>query len=408
MPKTKNLHILISGGYGNANAGDEALMINMLIQLRSIFPTPRITIFSDDPQYSTQRYPEETFIYSGRFGIGEPGKKGVHKVQWIGSMLKSFFSCDVFITGGGTILQDQTHPMFIPFWLSKVFLAQLLFKKTVLYGIGAGPITTRTGRFLTKWIVNNMHLVTLRGKYSFDTLKDLKIHKPVMKILADPAVGLPYISGPKAKDLLPPNINGDKRIKIAFVVRRWYVAHVKNIKEKTWIKGGEEKYGHLIDSLAALADSLIRDLSATILFIPMSVKPPNDDRLAAKDISEKMQEKDFFIFKEDYSPEQIKGLLSLCDGLIGMRFHSLVFYSEFLKPALGIAYGQKTHDFMQYIGLGKFVVDVDNIDFSRAKELFNDARQHFSALKNRDAFSAKVRDLNQKAKENARLINTII
>ncbi|MFP4472723.1 MAG: polysaccharide pyruvyl transferase family protein [Candidatus Omnitrophota bacterium] len=400
----KKNNILISGGYGNGNAGDEALMICLLKQLRKHFPKGDFTIFSDNPQFSQHHYPDEKFIYSGRFGLLEPNEKGFRKITWIFQTIKAFICCSIFITGGGTILQDQTHPFFIPFWLFKILFAQMLFKKTALYGIGAGPITTRNGKILTRFTLNRMNFIGLRGHYSKKILRDIGVKDQLLKVTADPAITLTT-----SKTKTP--FNGDNqlvepsRLKVVFTIRRWYVKHLQDLNSKTWIPGGENKYNTFISECARLVDNIIETHNAFVFFVPMSCKPPNDDRISADDIMKIVNNKqECFPVNQEFPPQEIKGIIKCADLLIGMRFHSLIFFAETFKPMIGIAYGKKTYDFMNELGLKNFILDIENFSAAAAYQKITTALDYFKNTSVQSNLKEKISNQKAAARLNASTI----
>ena len=409
---SRRCNILISGGYGNGNAGDEALMTAMLEQLRKIVQTNNISIFSDDVSYSSRHYSNENFIYSGRFGILDKSMKGILKLNWILKAFTKLIRCDVFLTGGGTILQDQTHPLFIPFWLSKIFFAIILQKKTMMYGIGAGPITTKIGKYGTRYILNKMNYVTLRGHYSYNTLLKIGINKNKMEITADPALSLSCPDDEEINKILKVESSKnvmEKNYKVGFVIRRWYVSHRKSLSEKSWVKDGEKSYNRLICEMAKFADYFAKEKNAKIFFIPMSIKEPNDDRLAAMDVIERMKEKNSaVILRNDYSPNQAKGIIGKMNFIVGMRFHSLVFFSEFLKPMIGIAYGKKTFDFMGELDLNKFVLDVSSFTSEKGIVLAETAIETFADSNVLKKISNNLNKMKKKVLRNAEIVKAIL
>ncbi|MGA1842010.1 MAG: polysaccharide pyruvyl transferase family protein [bacterium] len=362
--KRKKYRILISGGYGNGNAGDEALLITMLEHLRNELDGDcELKIFSDNVSFSCKRF-KEHFIYSGGRGIFEENKKGLSSIEWFYENIKAIIWCDLFITGGGTILQDSTNIFFIPFWLSKIFLAYVFRKKTMMYGIGVGPMNSRLMRFLCKIIVNRMDLITLRGKFSYYELRDMNIKRPSIYVTADPAVALKPSPAVIAQKILESE-GIDLNFKfVGFCVRQWYITHRKSLRGVPyWSAENRRKYEGVIESFARIADHIIARHKRHILFIPMSIVGTKDDREAANDIAGKMKQKLEYvhIIKGDYSPQDIKSLIGQCSALIAMRLHSAIFAVPLRIPLIPIAYGMKMKDFMEEFGLGDHVIRLDDI-----------------------------------------------
>ena len=358
--------IAISGGYGNGNSGDEALLICMLQELRQRFPQAHFTVFSDDVEVSKRYCPHTEFVYSGRFGIFEPGKSGLAALVWIWQMFTTLFWSNLLITGGGTILQDATHPLFVPFWFFKVIIAQLFFTPTMFYGIGVGPLSRKSSSLLMNIVGRSMNRITLRGPLSSRWSKKFDIPLERLEITADPAVMLPAASKERVREILAKEqVSLPKsRPVVAFCIREWYKFHGKSIKDKSWSSDGRQQYDKLILSLVDLACHIITFEKADILFIPMSLKEPNDDRRAAQLVLDKLPKEHLghcHSLQREYLPQEIKGLLGLCNRVVAMRFHPLIYATTQKIPVMGIAYGLKTYDYLEALDLENYVIAVDDV-----------------------------------------------
>lgn len=373
--RNRKVRILISGGYGNGNAGDEALMITMLEHLRKSFANNcEFKIFSDNVAYSRSRYNED-FIYSGGRGVFEENKKGLKRITWFFENIKAIFWCDLFITGGGTILQDTTHFMFVPFWLSKVFLALIFGKKTMMYGIGVGPMRTKFARFMSRLVINRVDLVTLRGASSYIELKDMKISRPEIHVLSDPAIALSVAPSRRIADILREEGIDAEKSYVSFAIRQWFITHSKSLKKAPfWTPDNRAKYEKMIHAFASAADYVISKHKKQIVFIPMSITGSKDDRLAATDVVNNMHYRgeNVHIIKGDYRPEETKGLIGASELLISMRLHSAIFAVPLCIPCVSIAYGKKMIDFMKEMGLEKYVIGVDDLTEKRLKALIDE------------------------------------
>lgn len=353
----KKTKILISGGYGNGNAGDEALLYCLLKQIREAIPKAELHIFSDIVSYSKKYFPEEVFIYSGRYGLLNPTKKGLKKLSWIPVLIKEIIWCDTLVTGGGTIFQDQTNSFFIPFWVSKIFLAKIFFKKNFLYGVGLGKITTRIGNFFTRLAFRLTNDATLRGKKTAATLGKIGVSNKKFIIAADPAVLLNF------QEEYKKHSSKSAQLKIAVSIRQWYKIHKDDLQEKKWVEDGKKKYQNMVLSFAKTTEHLVSK-NIEVNFFPMSIEEPNDDRVAILDVISSMKGADsnlINIYSDSQHPVDIKKWLSQMDILIGMRLHSLIFFSDFCRPMVGVAYGDKTFDFLNTLDIEQSAISIDDI-----------------------------------------------
>ena len=379
--------IVIFGGYGNANTGDEAFLFTILRDLAEKNSSAEFTIFSDNPVHTRTLHQNLKVIYTGRFGLFDPSVPFLAKLNWIGKSILAIAESDLFIVGAGTILQDYSHPLFIPFWLSKVSIAKIFKRKVMFYGIGAGPIKTKLGQFLVKTLVNQVDLITVRGKTSKDELVKAGVNPQLIKITADPAVSLSPCSPERVEKILTDeNISLETSLKFGFCLRHWFKTHRFSLTKKTWNPEQKEKFQNIEIILTNMAEYLIEKYGAQIIFIPMSNQPPNDDRLTAKEIIDKMKHRDRArSIKGNYQPPEIQGILKHMDFILGMRLHSLILASSVYPPVVGTAYALKTKDYLQELGLEEFVIELENISFHRLKIIID------KCLENREEISDRLK-----------------
>lgn len=409
----RNSLILISGGYGNGNSGDEALIICMKNELRKRFPNAQIVVFSDNVEVSKRFVPDVKFVYSGRFGIKDKSRKGLAAYVWIFQMLRLLFRADIFITGGGTILQDKTHPFFVPFWFFKIILAQLFLTPTMFYGIGAGPLERRSSRFLMNVFGRRMNYITVRGPLSERWVRKFKVPPERIEVTADPAVSLRSAEKKRACEILEKEgVRLDVgRTTVCFCIREWYKFHAKSIAIKDWSDENRKKYESMIQSITAFTKHLIETHDAQILFLPMSIFKPNDDREAAALVKEQLESANIptdslYLISGDYSPEEQKSIIGQCDTLVSMRFHPLIYATTQGIPVIGIAYGLKTFDFLEYIRLERFGMAVDDHSASRLIGLFSSLKRDNELL--RSFIAHKAEELRHKSQRNTDIVDNIL
>jgi len=156
MEKSKK--IIISGYYGLKNFGDEAILQTLIDRLNSAYDKPEITVISKNPEYIKQTYKADS-VYS--FNFSEISRK--------------MSGSDIFISGGGSLLQDVTSLMSLFYYLALILLAQIFKTRVYIFAQGIGPINNPFGRFLTGIILKNASLITVRDQNSSDFLSKLGV-----------------------------------------------------------------------------------------------------------------------------------------------------------------------------------------------------------------------------------------
>ena len=179
-------NILIAGYYGLNNIGDEAILSGMICSLNKYIDNAQFSVITNDPI--------ETRKLHNVFPVKQSFKEGLQKFALncvfkneLYNIFKQIDNCDIFILGGGSLLQDL-RVYYLPFLLSMVYYAQKKGKRTVVYGIGAGPIDTQLGKKLCRKILGSADLVTVRDSMSKRVLDKCDIKNVAQT--ADPAFGI--------------------------------------------------------------------------------------------------------------------------------------------------------------------------------------------------------------------------
>jgi len=165
--------ILISGYYGFGNTGDELILFSMLNSLRKLDNSLEIVVLSAEPEFTRNVY----------------NVKAIKRTN-ICAFLKELKKADLFISGGGGLLQDITSFRSSFYYLGLIFLAQLFRRKTFLYAQGIGPLKNRFLRFSTGFVLKRMSGITLRDENSNFFLQKIGASHPNIEVTADPVFAL--------------------------------------------------------------------------------------------------------------------------------------------------------------------------------------------------------------------------
>ena len=177
------MRVLLSGYYGKGNGGDEALLATLL-QMLPLDVTP--VVLSGNPEETHRHYGVECYNRMDFF-----------------SVFKALRSCDAFVWGGGSLIQDATS-IISPFYYGGLMaLAQVMGLKTVAWGQGIGPLLRSQTRFLAQRNFAGCTQVSVRDVASSRLLSDWSIPH----ILApDPVWALDSKPVPELVDLPKPII----------------------------------------------------------------------------------------------------------------------------------------------------------------------------------------------------------
>ncbi len=329
--------IILSGYYGFMNIGDDALLDSIINNLKHIKSDIKILILSRNPVETTKMIGVDSI---SRFSL----------LQIINMMKRS----NLFVYGGGTLIQESTSTKSLLYYLGTLYLARLFGQKTMLYANGVKLLQKKFNILVTKSVLNKIDLITLRENQSLTQLKKLGITKPTITITADPAVTTYPCSPSRAKEILKKEGISSSHSLLGICVREW--------------KGYEKKCSR---EIALFADMLFKKYGLITVFIPMQRKYI-DDSILSLHIS-RLMESPSYILSEYYSAEEVMGIINQLDLLLGMRLHSLIFATCCEVPSIAIEYEPKVRGFMDYIQLSNLIAgNVKDVTMNDMIKVYND------------------------------------
>ena len=314
---------IICGYYGQGNAGDEALLLAILARLPSnIQPI----VLSGNPAKTTHDY-----------GVICYSRKDIIK------QILTLGKNDLFIWGGGSLIQDVTSIKSPIYYLFLMFLAQLKGLKTIAYAQGIGPIKTPLIKWLTKKILQKCDRISVRDKASAKLLEDWHLK---YLIAADPVWALPS----KIKE----DLNLLPSPRIAVNLRSHYLLTDKKI-----------------ETLSQAIIQLQKQTQANIILVPFQL---SQDQVVCDRLAKKLLSNYQIIYLEN--PQELKGLWRQIDMMIGMRLHSLIMAASERCKCFALSYDPKVTNLMQEVGiegyeLEKLPTQVDSITKKLSKIYFN-------------------------------------
>jgi len=310
--ETSRYDAVLSGYYGFHNSGDDALLQGIVGSLKKEMPDIRLLVLSRRPKETQQFVMTDSVQRFNPFALS----KGISKSK-------------LLITGGGSLIQDTTSDMSLIYYLHVMNTAKKHGKKVYVYANGIGPLSDKNVPLAAR-TVKDVDMITLRDEMSLGEIERMGIENVPVEVTADPALLLKPVSKESASALLEKEEAGLSHKKLLCVsIRNW-----------------KENDGDFCAKIAKICDDAYEQLGLTTLFLPM--KPPNDTKISQA-VAEKMRNKSY-VLEEKYSVEQILGIVSLCQGVMAMRLHSLIYALTAKVPAIGLVYDPKIEGFLKYIG----------------------------------------------------------
>ena len=361
LEKNSKYKIVMIGGYGCRDIGDEAMPHADIINLRSMFGDRLdVVMLSPDPEYTREFHKERSikdineltpFPLNGVISIVKIimslyflwgaflYKHGISIRLWPNArnVLDEMASCDLLFNVGGGNLNSVIPQELYKKGLTYI-AADILNKPIILSGQTAGPYTKLVDRLFSRYCLNKVHMITFRDKKtSHERLLKIGVSGPVMVDAADDAMTIPLIDVYETKQILIRElganwVKNDKRLKVAMNLKG-SLKIFKQAGEKTEVKNE-------IELMAIIADSIIDKYDAQIVFIPTDYCDGVDDRELHTDVVQKMHNKHAVkTIEGEYNDTTLKSLIGMFDAAIGARYHFCVFAASMLVPYCGIASG---------------------------------------------------------------------
>ena len=289
---------VICGYYGKGNGGDEALLVSLLQMLpKSVKPI----VLSGNPAQTRQRY-----------GVDSCDRRSTFPI------LRALRQSDLFIWGGGSLMQDATSFASPFYYAGLMALAQQRGLKTIAWAQGIGPLKRSLTRSMTKQTLQGCTGVSVRDRASAQLVTDWQI--PFV-LAPDPVWALEAKSVKGLWDLPAP--------RVAVTLR----SHPQLTPQR----------------LAHLTQALVDFQKATrtcILLVPFQ---PAQDGAIARDIASQLSEPHHIISLED--PRELKGLFRGVEMAIGMRYHSLIMAAAEECRCFALSYDPKVTQLMKELNL---------------------------------------------------------
>jgi polysaccharide pyruvyl transferase CsaB len=307
------MKFVISGYFGFQNIGDEAILAAMIEHLREADHGARIVVVSKDPILTKKLHNVSAVNRNDILGIS-----------------RELADSDLFISGGGSLLQDVTSPRSVPYYLGLVTLAKAMKKPVFFYAQGIGPLNLGFSKFLVKTVGNLANTITVRDEPSLRLLQGIGVTEPKMHVVADPVFGLKSHCGQgKGRDFLHASgIPGKGRPLVIVSVRPWLA-----------VPG-------YIQAVASACDHLTETHGAVIVYIPFH--KAQDAPICQACIE--VMKAPAYMWDCAASPREIMSLMEDADFTIGMRYHSLVFAVATATPFVALSYDPKVDGLLSIVG----------------------------------------------------------
>jgi len=324
--------VVISGYYGFGNMGDDSFLQIMISLLKKRDKDMRITVLSARPKKTAKIYGVASM---NRFNL-----PGIYSALRKASLL---------ISGGGTLLQNETSTKSLLYYTSIIALAKKAGTRIMIYANGIGPLSGEKAMRIAKRAIDSADTATLREKTSWEYAKNVFGKKDAI-LSADPAVCLEPCT-PERYEMLRRNlgIRDD---------RKYYAMAIRPIKD-----------GNLCASAAEFCLEMKEKYGLYPIFVPMqeSVDMPLAEKLNG------MCGKTGCVV-HSLTAGELLAILKNTEFCVSMRLHALIYAFAVSKPMIAISYDPKVEAFMDSVDM-PYCVKADGFD---PRELFGLAEKLMS------------------------------
>ena len=434
--KTKCTKILIAEWIPSLNKGELAILIGTLKTFKRL-GTVEVSIFSCNPAIDTERYPKGMKLVD----VGKNlhlGNSLIGRSKWadlrvrIFPVIQHFFFALLYKIFGKNTLKFMRNPLWLEYCRSDAIIvchdqvdcvfgfilpyspvyitlfAKALHKPVIIYANGSPLYVGRLWKILASFVLNNVDLITVRDKMSFLYLQQFVRDKNRIHLTGDPAILLPPANVERIAELMRrEKLHTCQGLLVGATMSREVLlkAFPKEVNPSI-------RYQKALTAIAQMFDRLIEGFQATIIFVPHCIEQYDnrDDRVVAKEIYTIIKNKDKVkIIFEEYSPEDLKGLIGKFDIFVTTRIHSAIGALSMNVPSCIIA---KSSDSRAYGLIGELLKQeewVYNVECLDADSLFMRVRSLLSfSDKIRESLPPIVESAREKAYLNADLLKILL
>jgi colanic acid/amylovoran biosynthesis protein len=314
-------------------------------------------------------------------------KVDVSSILFLKEAKLSIFSlkrANLVLVRGGDNLSDAYGLKPLLANLFNISVAIILKKRIVLMGHTIGPFNRIISICLVKHILRIVDYIVVRDSYS-ETLaiNQMGIDESKVQFLLDVAFLLEYSS----------NVNPEMSENMLVGVVPSDLAYKYRLKEPS----KDSRYLAYVKILTETIDYLTGECKANVLLIPHTFYPGNDDMKVAFDIYRTAIDKKKVRILKENDPRKVKQVISHLDLLISPRMHPIIHALSSGTPVIGIDYNLKIKELMEFFGLGDFVIDIAELEYSNVKRKL--IRLNRNCKNIREMINAKSSKCTQEHKE---------
>jgi polysaccharide pyruvyl transferase CsaB len=310
----KPIRAAVLGYYGFGNLGDEAVLAGIRQALAGYF-TPELLVLTHSPEQTVRMH---------------PGVQTVNRWQWK-DVDRALQGVEVFILGGGSLLQDATSVKSVLWYTLMALIARRRARYVAWWGQGIGPLNSALARAGVRFIGNQADLITVRDEKSAALLKEIGIRRSITTV-ADPAFALD----------VPPTSHTSAAV--WFALRRWKEDRVGAALKEDGLQLSQANPGNVIA-------------------LPMH-QP--EDSIYMQTLLPGMPQLDWQ--NKPNGLEEALGGIGQARLVVSMRLHALIFAARCGVPFVALSYDPKVDALAESAGQQDCLLALDNLTAEQIAE----------------------------------------
>jgi colanic acid/amylovoran biosynthesis protein len=345
------------------NKGSAAQVISTANIIRKLQPDIEITLISHFPERDSKFCESHKIRVLGSKILNNTVRKilfyltsvlimkiGLKSLILKNSIVKEYNNCDMIVDLSGDTLSDRGAFSFDV--ISSLIFAFTFKKPVILYSQSIGPFKTYSIPF-SRYVIEKADRVVVREKITKEYLEDIGV-KSHVDLVPDCAFALE----PSKKE----RIN-----EILFKEGITFQKPLVGLSVNGMV--GDENY---VATIVKVVEHITEDLKANVIFVPHVVARAkgyeDDDRIIGEKIYDLVVNKEKInLIKGDYSPNDLKGIIKMCDMFIGGRMHANIAALSTNVPTIATSWSHKYDGIMRMLDQERYVCNIKNIDFEDIK-----------------------------------------
>lgn len=383
MDKHKQPRIAFFGHFGKGNLGNDGTLQAILFNLRRLAPDAEFKCICTGPEtvaaicrLTTE--PIRDYVIKP-WNVRNPLLRILRKLivglpselyRWLDSVLFLRGMDALIIPGTGLLTDVSTLLNWGPYDVFRWSLAARLSGCKLLFvSVGAGPISTRLGRFFAKAALSVAHFRSYRDESTLQCLRGIGLDTENDHVYPDLAFSLPESFMPQ------PHVSKGRRL----VVGLGLMEDTRKYNADTPTTFTHAGY---LGALASFASWLLaQGHDIRLLIGSVEDSPVTQEFKSLLKMASPAYEEERVTHEPVASVEDLLSQIAATDLVVATRFHNVLFSLLLNKPVIALSFHHKCSSLMSQMGLSEYCQDINLLSAGVLIEQFCRLQQNADCVK---------------------------